>query len=620
MSELFKNDGKVENLFADTERDENMDLSQFLSGSSARPNFENDTTSKNDVSSVKPQTTAIPPVKSEPSKPTISEANMSPLARELEKQKTQSFGMEITKDEYEAGQEQKVRSYAENDERIQAMEKAESDSDFLLKQRAAVVPLKQYTDDKEYVQMVEEISRVKFHDDGTAYYDYEIDADGVRVVPSFIRLRTPNDPPFSKENDFLLMKREMENAERISNGEKPIPEDTPLTEVVENADDEESTGSINEEKRKVVKFIIDKTGLGSDFVLTEDERKKLAESNEIRLTQVEVLDIASIVTEKPERDSFTGNIHDHVLSGTKTTINFPASGFKADMTGLTYGEIGDISLDMETVNIDKYYKRLAIIYNSMKNISNGPFESFEDFLKNFAYTDIPLAIYGLYVSTFPEIQTISLRCGRNTCRKSFDWNFSTRNILRLEKSDEVMLNHMAELTSADPNEYDAIYKRAAVRNSKFIKLPYSGYIVELGIASAYEFLYNFIPVLNEDNFHQAFGDDLNAVYLNNVMLLTTVLSVRVPNKEHSGTYILCEGYKEILDAIYTIRPEEIKILAAISAKIQREYQVYFSFGSVTCPHCQNVTKDMELTMDDLVFQTYQRLLSTEIDLTSIQGL
>ena len=121
------------------------------------------------------------------------------------------------------------------------------------------------------------------------------------------------------------------------------------------------------------------TTIPEDFVLTEEERSKLVEANEIKLTQVEVLDIASITTVKPERESFAGKIHEYTLSGSKTTISFPASGFKADMIGMTYGEIGDISLSMDSVTVDKYYKRLAIIYNKMKNISSGPFDSFESF-------------------------------------------------------------------------------------------------------------------------------------------------------------------------------------------------------------------------------------------------
>ena len=81
-----------------------------------------------------------------------------------------------------------------------------------------------------------------------------------------------------------------------------------------------------------------------------------------------------------------------------------------------------------------------------------------------------------------------------------------------------------------------------------------------------------------------------------------------------------DDYKGILNAIYNIGPEEIKILDAITTKIQREYQLNFSFGDVTCPHCKNITRNMDVTMDELVFQTYQRLISTEVDLKNIQGL
>jgi hypothetical protein len=275
---------------------------------------------------------------------------------------------------------------------------------------------------------------------------------------------------------------------------------------------------------------------------------------------------------------------------------------------------------MDAVNVDKYYKRLSTIYNKMTNLSCGPFESFDEFLKNFAFTDIPLAIYGLYVSSFPEVQTIALRCGRQTCGKTFDINFSTRNIIRLEKSDQVLLDHMADLAASDPNEYERIYKDAPVRNIKHIRLPYSGYIIDCGIISAYEFLYNFIPIMDENTFREAFGKDENQVYQNNVVLLTSVTAVRVPDPDNPGQYVLYDDYKGILNAIYNIGPEEIKILAAITTKIQREYQLNFSFGDVTCPHCKNITRNMDVTMDELVFQTYQRLISTEVDLKNIQGL
>ena len=599
MPDLF-NEKNSNNIFDNAVKDDAMDLSEFIT----TPTTQKPTVETSPIDSALSDNTPK------------SNKELSPLAAELNRKKNAQLGATVTRKEMEDGKERTVFENPMADERRERMKATMDESEMLLKQRAAIIPLKQFESSTEYSQMVHEISLVRFDETGKAYFDYEKDSNGNNVIPKFIRLRTENDPPYSKENDYLVMNRDAENARRIADGKEPIPDSVPLTAKVDDVDNNKEEDT----KSKTINLIIDKTGLGTDFILSEDERKKMAEANEIRLTQVEVLDIASITTEKPERDSFTGKINTYQLSGSKTTISFPASGFKADMTGLTYGEIADISLSMDAVNVDKYYKRLAIIYNKMKNISNGPFDSFEDFLKNFAYTDISLAVYGLFVATFPEVQTISLRCGRNSCNKTFDWDYATRSILRLDKSDEVLLNKMAQLASADPNEYEDIYKKAAVRNSKFIKLPYSGYIVELGIASAYEFLYNFIPVIDDETFKQAFGNDINDVYKNNMLLLTTVLSVRIPKNDNPNSYILCEGYKDIVDAIYSISPEEIKIIATMSNKIQTQYQVNYSFGDVKCPHCGNVTKDLDLTIDDLVFQTYQRLISTEIDLTNIQGL
>ena len=489
------NNNKSDDMFAGITRDESIDLSAFVK-KSADSGVASATSSIQDTHFVAPKaTTAVTGsiqdthfVAPKATTAVIDAAavlgtNLSPLEKELEKKKSGTSGLSITKEEYESGLERtEFKSIVDSDQRNQDLIDIQNESDQLLLQRQAVVPLKQYDGSAEFTQMVHEISRVKFDENGKAYFEQELDDEGNNIIPSLVRLRTEDDPPFSKENDFMILRGE-NNAQN---------DDVEMSDELEDEEESDDASPENTKKKKVVQFLIDKTGLGADFVLTEEDKKKLVDSNEIRLKQVETLDIQSITTTRPDRESFTGHIHSHQLSSHRTTISFPASGFKADMQGLTYGEVGDISLSMETVNVDKYYKRMAIIYNKMKNISSGPFESFEDFLKGFAYTDIPLALYGIYVSTYPEVQTISLRCGRKDCAKSFDWTFSTRNILKLEKSEEEMLEKMAELASADPFQYDEIFEKAPVRNSKLFKLPYCGYIVEIGIASAYEFLYNFI--------------------------------------------------------------------------------------------------------------------------------
>ena len=124
-------------------------------------------------------------------------------------------------------------------------------------------------------------------------------------------------------------------------------------------------------------------------------------------------------------------------------------------------------------------------------------------------------------------------------------------------------------------------------------------------------MYNFVPLLNEEKFKEEFGD-LTEAYLNNIILLTSIKSINIPTPE--GDYIECTGYREILDAVYHITPSEIQILNTFAGEIQSDYNMTFSFGDVKCPHCGAVTKNMVISMDDLVFQTYQRLMTTEIKL------
>ena len=497
-------------------------------------------------------------------------------------------GLKISNEELEKGMDGPKRNIVYNDERMQEFEDSINELDESIKKRNAVIVLHQPKDQFEYVELISEIDKVKFDENGKAYFSL-VNEEGKPVEPKYCRIREDKEDAF----DYSVLK-EFEDKEKQNK--------------------EETTNTISEEKKKMVEILIDKTGLGKDFMFTEEEKMKISEAETIRVNEVKVIDIAAIKAKRSQK-SFQESINEFNTQGSRTTICFPASGFRAQMKGLTYGEYADVSLSMENVTFDQYYKRLSIIYNKMTNISSGPFENFEDFLKHFAYTDIPLAIYGMFIATEQENQQIGLRCGSESCKKSFDWQYSTRSILRLDKCADTFLKKMQEIATAPAMEYDKLKANAAVENSKVIELPSSKFAVEMGIASAYDFLYNFIPLMDENTFKEAFGDDLNEIYMNNVLLLTTIRSVYVPNGDE---YIECIGYKDILDAIYNVDPTEIQILAAYASKIQKEYEVTFAFENVVCPHCGNVTKQLDITIDDLVFQTYQQLMSTEIDLSQIR--
>lgn len=551
----------------------------------------------------------------------VDEANLSPLERmkrDKESGKTTS-GLIASNDEIEAGKERtEFLNPVYNDNRIESWNDALKDLDKNIQNRDKVTIVKQPQTQVEYVQLMDEIDSIKTLPDGSVVIDTK-DSEGNPVPAKFIKLRGEGEPLF---NIGELVDPNDASKGVVSNGitENKTPEkvevDNKSNESQEEESDDDEEKELSPELRNTIKVIIDKTGFGNDFAFTEEEKKKIVAADIIQVNEVKLIDIEAIKAKRSER-SFQEFISDYNTKGSRTTIAFPASGFKAQIKGMTYGEYADIALSMDNITFDLFRKRLTVIYNKMTDISTGPFKDFEDFLKNFAYTDIQLALYGLYVATESEEQEVPLQCGRQECGKAFDQKFSTRSLLRLDKCSETFLNNMERIATADASEYDKIREEAAVNNSKYIRLPISGYIVEMGIASAYDFLYNFIPLMDENTFKEAFGDDPANTNFTNVIFLTSVRSIRVPDGDN---YILCEGYKDILDAIYNISPNEIKILSAYARKFSQQYEYSFALTNVVCPHCGHVTKMIPMEMDELVFQTYQRLTSTEIDLDHIQKI
>lgn len=528
-------------------------------------------------------------------KPEINEEDvveLSPLEKmKLEKEKMIS-GQVYTDQELKDGEDNgPQKNIVYNDDRMKNFQNAGLELIDMEKKRSSIALLKQPVTEQDYIEMMSEIESVTFDKNGKAVI-HAIEMDGVTPrEPKWIRPLEEGENP----NDFKKLKNERNGV------------------IEENDNDEEH--QLSEEAKNAIQIIIDKTGFGPDIHFTEEEKEKISLAETIKLNEVKIVDINTFKGKKISDKSFQEVIKEHDYSGSRVTVCFPGSGFKAQMKGLTYGEYADIALTYENLSFDSYYKKLSIIYNKMTNISRKPFENFEDFLKNFAYTDINLAVYALFVATEAEDQDISLRCGRADCDKGFIWKFQPRNTLRLEKCSENVLFRMREIATADAADYDRLCEESAVRNSKVIELPGSKFMVEIGIVSAYDFIYNFIPIMDKEKFEENFGEN-NTTYLQNSLLLTSIHAVYVPTE--SGI-VECLGYKDILDAIYKVTPNDIKIVMAYAGDIQSKQQITFGLENVVCPHCQAVTKFVDIDIDEVVFRAYQRLMSTEIELPSQQG-
>ena len=252
----------------------------------------------------------------------------------------------------------------------------------------------------------------------------------------------------------------------------------------------------------------------------------------------------------------------------------------------------------------------------MINPSIGEFKSYDDFLRNIAYVDIEMCMFGLACSTLPENDTITLRCTRRNCNKEYDVTYSPRSLIQFEDMSEAALKAIDDITSAQsPEEVAAEHEKSSLVTLKAIRLPASGFIIEIGLASAYDFLHGISALVLGDGLKKVFPDDVNGMKAVLTSFLTFTRSVSIPNDD--GSYDKFTGPEDIVRALYDLKQDDIMILVALAKKYNDAYTIPFAITNVKCPHCGAETKKVPLDIASLVFTKYQTLGNTEIDLDAI---
>lgn len=530
---------------------------------------------------------------------------LSPL--EQLQREDKNAGLVVEKEDLIKGHEGPVKNMSMRFD--DAFEKKIAESDALIENRKHVVIVKKVVTEQDMIEASLELEGVKFNETTQTYYFDLKDAEGNPVKPVYFRIRTAED------GEYDIVKEAANVDVDLTKPEGETPTDADKVEVI----DEELTEEEKEkrEKKALVEIIIDKTNQGTNVEFTQEERAKMYEASEIRIREVQTVNIPTSKVRRAKKDeSFLSRINAVKLGRDAFTVYFPASGFRADMVPLTYGELNDIAIDTEDgeVTVDKYIKRMTIIYNHMTNISIGSFDSFDDFLQGFAYTDISLAVYGLFVSTFPEVQQIDMSCG--ACKKGFPATYATRDVYNLESCSLEYLKHVRKVMEAVPADYDKVRNESPVMVEKVIEMPESHILFSIGIATAYDYIYNFIPVSDADKFMKQFPDDINMTQGETLALLFGIRATGYKDPE-TDEYVKYDSFKDILDAVYSISPEEIKLLTAILQSSILIYTPIFAVENVKCTHCGTETPRVPIDIDSLVFTTVGRLKNTQISVSNM---
>jgi hypothetical protein len=602
--------------FENTSKDDSFDVLEALRGTEVEtsaevvePVAEPEATIKGTVTDREPaeaRSNARPmPSKSElepkPNKKEKKEEkkHVSNLDKAIAAKKNQQIG--IVDDEKLAADEAAGKRPAwDSDESRQEFEETLTDMDIDTKRAKSVVVIREVKSHDDYIQMLNEVTAVTFAPDGTA------------IVPEGAQFIIP------KTQKVVEAMNKLHEEEKAAEENKDKKDASNAS--AESPSEVEDTRQAY--KNNVVRIIIDKTGLGANINFDDEENKIIERANVIELHEVEAQELRTINIEKIDNTiPFMQAVSALQPSMAKAPMTFPNSGFKASMSGLSWGQYADIALDPEynpdegttdILNFDKLYKRYSIIYNNMVDISVGPFKDFEDFLKKFAYDDTQMALYGLLIASQPDRDTLYLNCMNPKCRKRFVYSYSPREIINISDGSVEMLDLIDKISNASPDERLTLFENSRVSKIRRIELGRTKYLVDIGAASAWDYLYQVLPIEKEvadsaKNYPNGVIPDTEPM-ASMPAILSGIRSIYVPTQ--SG-WAQASKARDMVDIIMSLPPEDASVLDSAILAYRAQYIFTYSLKHIECSHCHTKSADIQIDPATLVFQTRAHQINTQ---------
>lgn len=496
-------------------------------------------------------------------------------------------------------QKKDLKNSIENDRREKDFDEYLSDMDQKIEAAKNTTLLRQPTNVIEEAAMIDQLDRIARQRSGTVIENPHNDKGEEIDIGDEQRNGTDIDLPEGYKNDFFTEKKDNEQTSEINEQQN----------TEENVDDRHE---------QLVTVLIDKTGLGTEHIdFTEEERNKITSATEIRVTEVETIDIDAMVFDAPE-NTYVESIESADETLGTTTVPLVASRYRAKMKGLGYGQLGDLMLNGNEPTFEQHYKRLSTIYNNIAETTIGKFESFEDFLKKTAWVDVNTLLYGLVVSTYPEVDSVIINCGR--CGHRFEQKYFVRDLMDLRGASTDYLMKLDELMECAPEKFEEFEKGAPIFKRKYIVLPNSKYVVEIGLVSAYDYLYTVLSNYSNGQFKKTHPDDVNSFLEYGINFMMMVRSISIPKNGDPKRLVKYTNFEDLVQILYRLQPDDQQILNGLLSRYGECYMVNFSIKNAKCPNCGYVAPETDVDMNDLIFFKIGLLMSTGVKVENMLDL
>lgn len=407
-----------------------------------------------------------------------------------------------------------------------------------------------------------------------------------------------------------------------------LSEDGTLNNVDVTGATTTDTANENVEKKKNAPTINITVEKNSPVTVNVDEEmiKSATSSNEINVHIKEVCEKDLLKTVIVENSNQEGIITKYDSGINDVPVTLPMSGYRCVLRPINYFDFIKLTAPTSQNAADTELKRWSVIYDHIKNPSIGDFENFEDFMKKTKYQDREILMWALLVATADEEEGLDITCGNPKCRNHVKLKYDPRTIIHIDQ-DKIPKWYIPAYEAAPGEEAIKIWESANKRRKRY-GLPNTGIIAEINEPSAYDFVTNKLPLLNEIFKRYRPNDvmteqDMNDPSLaafdylsSNALFVSALTIVREENgKEKEYRYTNWDDIERIITE--SLDSVDSAILIKLIQKDRNDRNpVSFRVENVTCPKCGR--HDEFIPINDignsLLFQLSRRLENTQVNL------